>query len=138
MFRTPLADSRQREAGRSFNYTIGLRLPGDIPGYPACEPTAPGCCACAVSNTAAPPTSGRSPLSPPPYRDGTSIADSPAVILRHSGRPSAPPRPAKSAPFYVEMENPAAFLLLLSKGGGGCSVTIRTRFIGLGQRLRQI
>src|SRR5262245_55112414 len=86
------------EARRSINFPIGLRLPRDIPGYPACEPTAPGCCACAVSNTAAPPTFERWPLSPPPYRDGTSTVDSPVVILRHSARPSATPRPAESVP----------------------------------------
>src|SRR5215813_2574900 len=77
------------EAGRSINFPIGLRLPRDVPGYPACEPAAPGCCACAISSTAVPPTSGRWPLSPPPCRDGTSTVDSPAVILRHSAKPFA-------------------------------------------------
>ena len=30
----------RREAGCSINYPIGLRLPRDVPGYPACEPAA--------------------------------------------------------------------------------------------------
>src|SRR5215472_5381496 len=99
MFRTPPTLSAvQGETGRPINFSIGLRLPGDVPGYPACEPTALGCCAYAISNTAAPPTSGRWPLLPPPCRDGTSTVDSPAVILRHSARLSAPPPLAKSAP----------------------------------------
>src|SRR6516164_2626715 len=96
MFQTP--PHERREAGRSINFSIGLRLPRDVPSYPACEPTALGCSACAASNTAAPPTSVRWLPSPPPCRDGTLTADSPAVILRHSGRPFAPPPPAKSAP----------------------------------------
>src|SRR5215469_13861602 len=68
MFRTPRAYSGQREAGCSINFAIGLPLPRDVPGYPACEPAAPGCCACAISSTVAPPTSVRWPLSPPPCR----------------------------------------------------------------------
>src|SRR5215467_1015407 len=72
------------EAGRPINFSIGLRLPRDVPGCPACESAALGCSAYVASNTAAPPTSGRWLLSPPPCRDGTLIADSPAVILRHS------------------------------------------------------
>src|ERR1700756_2813792 len=86
------------EAGRSLNFSIGLCLPRDVPSYPACEPAALGCSACAASNTAASPTSVRWLLSPPPCRDGTSTADSPAVILRHSAQLSAPPPPAKTSP----------------------------------------
>jgi hypothetical protein len=62
------------EAGRSINFSIGLRLPGDVPSYPACEPAALDCSACAASNTAAPPTSGRWLPSPPSCRDGTPCA----------------------------------------------------------------
>src|SRR5215472_4351920 len=99
MFRTPPTLSAvQGETGRPINFSIGLRLPGDVPGYPACEPTALGCCAYAISSTVAPPTSVRWPLSPPPCRDGTSTVDSPAVILRHRVKRYEPPRPAKSAP----------------------------------------
>ena len=44
-------------------------------GHPACELAAPGCSACAASNTIAPPTSVRWLLSPPPCRDGTLTVD---------------------------------------------------------------
>src|SRR5215467_215698 len=57
------------------------------------------CSACAASNTAAPPTSVRWPLSPPPCRDGTSTVDSPVVILRHRLRPSARLRLEDSGPW---------------------------------------
>src|SRR5215472_6659342 len=97
MFSNSLAFYK-REAGCSINSSIGLRLPRDVPGCPACEPAAQCCSACAASNTAAPPTSVRWPLSPPPRRDGTSTVDSPVVILRHNVRPPAPLLPARSAP----------------------------------------
>src|SRR5437016_129780 len=86
------------EAGHPIRFTMDLRPPRSSPGYPACEPAALGWAACAASNTAAPPIFVREQLSLPHCRDGTSTADSSAVIPRHNARPIERPQPAKSAP----------------------------------------